>query len=231
MEAPAGDALIELDPPNKAFTWTNNQENLIMARIDRIFVTTDWEAAFPLARVKALERPPSDHNPLLLNTGDNMQFGKRKFRFEKWWLSKEPFNEVISKAWETNCSEPRPIDRWQFKIRTLRRIVRGWAANEIAILNKTTVSLAEEYNKLDERAEREGLPTQELSRLKEFSDELSKIWALEEIKIRQRSRERDIVEGDRNTAYFQAVANQRQRRKLVYGLMGPNGWEKIKQGY
>jgi hypothetical protein len=70
-----------------------------------------------------------------------------------------------------------------------------------------------------------------LSRLKEFSDELSKIWALEEIKIRQRSRERDIVEGDRNTAYFQAVANQRQRRKLVYGLMGPNGWEKIKQGY
>jgi hypothetical protein len=202
-----------------------------MARIDRIFVTTDWEAAFPLARVKALERPPSDHNPLLRNTEDNMQFGKRKFRFEKWWLSKEPFNEVISKAWETNCSEPRPIDRWQFKIRTLRRIVRGWAANEIAILNKTTVSLAEEYNKLDERAEREGLPTQELSRLKEFSDELSKIWALEEIKIRQRSRERDIVEGDRNTAYFQAVANQRQRRKLVYGLMGPNGWEKIKQGY
>jgi hypothetical protein len=48
-----------------------------MARIDIIFVTTDWEAVFPLARVKALERPHSDHNPLLLNTGDNVQFGKK----------------------------------------------------------------------------------------------------------------------------------------------------------
>jgi endonuclease/exonuclease/phosphatase family metal-dependent hydrolase len=69
--------------PNKAFTWTNNQENLIMAKIDRIFVTTEWESVFPLVRVKALERPPSDHNPLLINSGDNTHFGKKRFRFEK----------------------------------------------------------------------------------------------------------------------------------------------------
>jgi hypothetical protein len=39
--------LIELDPPNKLFTWTNNQNNLIMAKIDRVFISTNWEAAFP----------------------------------------------------------------------------------------------------------------------------------------------------------------------------------------
>jgi len=50
--------LVELNPSNKLFTWTNNQVNPILAKIDRIFVTNDWEAAFPLARVKALERPP-----------------------------------------------------------------------------------------------------------------------------------------------------------------------------
>jgi len=50
--------LVELNPSNKLFTWTNNQVNPILAKIDRIFVTTDWEAVFPLARVKALERPP-----------------------------------------------------------------------------------------------------------------------------------------------------------------------------
>jgi hypothetical protein len=69
--------------PNKAFTWTNNQENMIMAKIDSIFVTTKWESVFPLVRVKALERPPSDHNPLLNNSGDNTHFGKKRFRFEK----------------------------------------------------------------------------------------------------------------------------------------------------
>jgi hypothetical protein len=49
-----------------------------MARIHRNFVTTEWEAAFPMARVKALERPPSDHNPLLLNARDNMYFEKKE---------------------------------------------------------------------------------------------------------------------------------------------------------
>ena len=49
--------LVELNPSNKLFTWTNNQVNPILAKIDRIFVTTDWEAVFPLARVKALETP------------------------------------------------------------------------------------------------------------------------------------------------------------------------------
>jgi hypothetical protein len=128
--------LIELNPPNKAFTWTNNQENLIIAKIDRIFVTTEWESAFPLVRVKALERPPSDHNPLLINSGNNTHFGKRRFRFEKWWLEKENFRALVAKAWAEPCQDTNIVDRWQFKVRTFRRIVRGWASNEVARVSR-----------------------------------------------------------------------------------------------
>jgi len=76
--------LIEFSTSNKSFTWTNKQDIPTFAKIDRIFVTTEWESAFPLASVKALERLPSDHNPLVLNSGDNVSFGKKRFRFEKW---------------------------------------------------------------------------------------------------------------------------------------------------
>ena len=31
------------------------------------------------------------------------------------------------------------------------------------------------------------------------------------------------MEGDRNTAYFHAVANQRRRKTLIHSLDGPNG--------
>jgi hypothetical protein len=79
---------------------------------------------------------------------------------------------VVSKAWNTPCTENKSIDKWQSKIRTLRRVLRGWTANEVAALNKPKVNLAEEYNRLDEEAERTGLPAQGIKRLKEVADEL-----------------------------------------------------------
>jgi endonuclease/exonuclease/phosphatase family metal-dependent hydrolase len=63
--------LVELSASNRLFTWIDNKDQQILAKIDRIFVTTDWESNFPIARVKSLDRQPSDHNPLMLDTRDN----------------------------------------------------------------------------------------------------------------------------------------------------------------
>ena len=59
--------------------------------------------------------------------------------------------------------------------------------------------------------------------MKQVLYELDSLWRMEEIKAKQRSRDRDIKEGDRNTSYFQAVANQRKRKKNINALEGPAG--------
>jgi len=70
--------LIELELRNRKYTWTNNQENVVMTRLDRVFVSTELESVFPLARIKALDRTPSDHNPILVDLGDNLFLWKEE---------------------------------------------------------------------------------------------------------------------------------------------------------
>ena len=182
-----------------------------------------WDAAFPLSSVKALDRFPSDHNPLVLDSGMNTCFGKKRSCFEKWWLEKESFCSIVEKAWETPCTLTNCMDRWQFRVRTLRRMIRGWAANEVAVQNRDKVVLSKEFTRLESLAEIRELSSVERQELAHIEDKLEKIWSLEEIRVRQRSRDRNILEGDKNTAYFQAVANQRSRKKKIECLESPTG--------
>jgi hypothetical protein len=59
--------------------------------------------------------------------------------------------------------------------------------------------------------------------MKAIHEEMSRIWLKEEIKAKQRSRDRDITEGDRNTKYFHTVAKERRRKTLVHSLQGTDG--------
>lgn len=79
------------------------------------------------------------------------------------------------KAWNEPCNYNNVLDRWQFMVRTFRRIVKGWAPNEVAKLDKRKVELAEEYNRLDDEARNGGLSTNKLARLKVVANELGKI--------------------------------------------------------
>jgi hypothetical protein len=102
--------------------------------------------------------------------------------------------------------------------------------NEVARMNKSKSELALEYNDLEAELDSRILSETKRDRMEFVSKELEKIWALEEIKARQHSRDRNILEGDRNTIYFHAAANQRSRKKMVEVLEGPNGLVEDQKG-
>jgi hypothetical protein len=83
--------------------------------------------------------------------------------------------------------------------------------------------MMEEFDFLDIKSEATELSDSEKQRMKEISLEMQKLWLKEETKPKQRSGDRDIVEGDRNTAYFHAVANQRRRKTFISSIEGPDG--------
>ena len=97
----------------------------------------------------------------------------------------------------------------------------GW--NVSAEVRKKKQALLSRYDLLDRKYEEGSLSEEERSEMKQVLYELDSLWRMEEIKAKQRSRDRDIKEGDRNTSYFQAVANQRKRKKNINALEGPAG--------
>jgi hypothetical protein len=60
-------------------------------------------------------------------------------------------------------------------------------------------------------------------RVKVLGRELERMWAIDEIKARQRNRDRNILEGDRNTTYFHVVTNKRARKKRIESLQSDQG--------
>jgi hypothetical protein len=120
-----------------------------MATLDRVLVSTQWEAKYPLARVTNLPRGVSDHNPLLLNFGDKDKKKAYTFRFEKWWLEIKGFEGMVKRWWDIHCLFSDPIDRWQHKIRNLRRKIKGWGRNVDAELRKLKEAMLIELDGLD----------------------------------------------------------------------------------
>jgi hypothetical protein len=72
-------------------------------------------------------------------------------------------------------------------------------------------------------AEERPMTKNERDRMTGVANELNKFWEIEEIKARQRARERNITKGDKNTKYFHALANQRRRKTTIHSVEGPDG--------
>jgi hypothetical protein len=101
----------------------------MMATLDRVLATIDWESKFPLASVNTLSKEVSDHNPLRVNFGAKLVKKEPIFRFEKWWFDIEGFVDLVKKTWGNDCPSNDPMEVWQFKIRLLGKKIKGWGRN------------------------------------------------------------------------------------------------------
>jgi hypothetical protein len=90
-------------------------------------VSASWEAKFPLAKFNMLPKGVSDHNPLAISFEDRISGNEYIFRFEKWWLKKDDFEVLARETWGIECPLKDLVDMWQFKMRALRKRIKGWS--------------------------------------------------------------------------------------------------------
>lgn len=77
--------LIELQINDRKYTWSSLRENPSLRKLDRIFVTMDWETKFAWCKAKSLNRIISYHVPIgLTNWKVRRQYQKKKLDLKKY---------------------------------------------------------------------------------------------------------------------------------------------------
>jgi hypothetical protein len=99
--------LVDLGYKGEPYTWTNNQASVchIKERLDRFCATTEWISRFPRFTNYHLMSYISDHNPILLVFGTNIDFRNDSHnrtqlkRFEDIWLKEPDCLKIIKDSW------------------------------------------------------------------------------------------------------------------------------------
>jgi exonuclease III len=115
--------LIDLGFSGPAFTWTNSSytSRPIFKRLDRVVVSTTWQAMYLRSHVKHLPMIYSDHTPILLMTTPPTR-KKLVFRMEHWWMRLPNFEKECKRLWDLTEG---PL--WEERQHSLGKGLQKWA--------------------------------------------------------------------------------------------------------
>ncbi|XP_071683742.1 uncharacterized protein [Lolium perenne] len=210
--------LREIPRTGARYTWTNKRLNPVRCVLDRVFIAPELDTHFPLCSLVAETSLGSDHTPLILDTGQDIQCFSNRFFFESRWMELPNFLDMFAAIWGELAAMARGrdvLDWWSFMSGGVRRKLKGWNANRKVEANVAKLALLQQIKGLDEKADSVGLDGEEWAFRYHLEEQILAIFRDEEEYWRQRGRIRWMLQGDANTAYFHAVAND-ERLSAVF---------------
>lgn len=211
--------LRELDRTGPQYTWSSNQDTPILAKLDRILISTNWESHFLHCVAWSITRVGSDHSPIILDLGEQGAPRPKYFYFEDQWLSQPDFKDMVVGKWKENM-ERRPtefysLDGWHGSLCLVIQHLKGWGIQLTGQQKKSKTDLYQELQKRDREADNRDLSIEEWHHRYNLEGKLEKIYHLEEIYWHRRVGDQWTVKGDSNTEFFLQYANERRKSTIV----------------
>lgn len=117
--------LIDIDIPNRMYTWTNKQRNPTLVKLDRVFVNISWTESSSTTEALALTATTSHHTPVLVSISSDTTHSKN-FRIENYWLQMPEFKELVQTDWGRATRTLSNISTLNLKFRRLRARIQNW---------------------------------------------------------------------------------------------------------
>lgn len=101
--------VLEIPLKNRKYTWSSKRSEPTFSKLDRVFLSADWNLKFPTITLQALEMTVSDHAPLLLEC-KNLQTQRRQPRLETFWLKYKQASDIVSQIrFQNQCDSGNAI--------------------------------------------------------------------------------------------------------------------------
>ncbi|XP_052112461.1 uncharacterized protein LOC127744218 [Arachis duranensis] len=196
------------------YTW--KRANLA-ERLDRGLSNLDWQIQFPEAIIKHMPMLKSDHSPICLQLFPTFSQNRRRrpFRFLAAWISHPDFGNVVNTSWNIQGSWTEGISNFKSRITDWNRSVFGNIFQRkqkiLRRLQGINLSLGQSPNSFLEKLQ------------KDLWGEYEQTLNQEEMLWFQKSRNKWIEFGDRNTKFFHGSTMIRRRKNIIVSLQNDTG--------
>ena len=204
-------SLIDMGFRGSSYTWRRGREErwCVAKRLDRVLCCPHARLKWHEATVTHLPFLASDHAPLYIQLEPEVRGNPRRrpFRFEAAWLSHPGFKELLSSSWQREISTPEALKKLHQTLRRWNKEVFG----DVQMRKEKLMGEIKAIQDLLDQRHDDALLKKEEELLKEFECVLEQ----EEMLWFQKSREKWIDLGDRNTKFFHTSTVVRRSRNRV----------------
>lgn len=207
-------ALLDMKLRDRKYTWSNGNR---FALLDRTLVSHNWDDQFPSTSVSSLSSFGSDHCPILVKVGSQLDQPPIASKFDPAWLKEADFVELIHKWW-INLPLSSSGDLaflWKKKLKSLASKIKGWVKNHYGKKRKIKQNALQMLKHLESLKDIRCLTDRELEEWQLQKSILENIYLDEEIHWKNRSKQQWLDEGDKNTKFFHRVASHRHKKTRI----------------
>lgn len=92
--------IVDVPLRNRAYTWSSHRPTPVFSRLDRVFLSHEWQNSYPIITLEAQDIVVSDHTLLLL-TCKGLQQCKTRLRLEAFWFKYDRPRLMVQQLWGT----------------------------------------------------------------------------------------------------------------------------------